>query len=34
MYGDKGIAALTARKVGESYTVLGQDSIIQGTKRF
>ena len=33
MYGDKGIAALTARKVGESYAALGQDSIIQGTKR-
>ena len=34
MYGDKGIAALTARKMGESYAALGQDSIIQGTRRF
>ena len=34
MYSDKGIAALTTRKVGVSYAALGQDSIIQGTNRF
>ena len=34
MFNDKSIAALTARKVGESYAALGQESIIQGTKKF